>query len=222
MRRWSGIAGIVFVVLAIVSRVVRGSTPDPTKRDALARFTAFYADKSHNTHALVAVVLGFIGLFAFAWFLGGLWSVLRQAEGAATAPLIVVLAGGAAFIALGVVFHVFADGVGVTLHFAKGYSIDKGFDPGTAVLMSSMAQGTFLGSMLAVGAATAAVGVVIVRTRAFPVWSAWIGIAIAVLCLPTIPPLTFIAAVLLAIWTLVMSGLMLRADLRPIAIVPEA
>jgi hypothetical protein len=222
MRRWSGIAGIVFVVLAIVSRAVQGSRPDPTKRDALSRFTAFYTDKSHNTHALVAVVLGFIGLFAFSWFLGGIWSLLRQAEGATTVPLIVVVVGGAAFVSLGMVFHVFAEGVGVTLHFGKGYTIDKGFDPGTALLMSSLAQGAFLGSMLAVGAATAAAGVVIVRTRALPVWLAWIGIAIAVLCLPTIPPLTFIAAVLLAVWTLVTSGLMMRRDMRPAPIASSA
>lgn len=215
MRRWSGIAGIVFVILAFGSRVVRGSMPDPAGRDALARFTAFYSDKSHNTHAVVAVVLGFIGLFAFAWFLGGLWAVLRQAEGAATAPLIVVVARGAAFVALGVVFHLFADGVGVTLHFGKGYTVDKGFDAGTAVLMSSIAQGAFLGSMLAVGAATAAAGVAMVRTRVFPIWLAWIGFAIAILCLPSVPPLTFIAALLLAIWTLVTSGLMLRGDTPP-------
>lgn len=222
MRRWSGIAGVMFVVLAIVSRAVRGSMPDSNKRDALARFTAFYTDKSHNTHAVVAVVLGFIGLFAFAWFLGGLWSVLRQAEGAATAPLIVVVAGGAAFVALGMAFHVFADGVGVTLHFAKGYTVDKGFDAGTALLMSSMAQGAFLGSMLAVGSATAAAGVVIVRTRALPTWLAWIGIVIAILCLPTIPPLTFVAALLLALWTLVLSGLLIRGDTGPTPLTAEA
>src|SRR5438552_17778766 len=43
MRRWSGIAGVVFVVLAFASRAVRGSVPDTDTRDALARFTKFYA-----------------------------------------------------------------------------------------------------------------------------------------------------------------------------------
>jgi hypothetical protein len=215
MRRWSGIAGIAFVVLAIVSRAVRGSLPDFTKRDALTKLTTYYADKSHNDHAVVAVALGFIGLFAFAWFIGGLWSELRRAEGAATMPTIIVAVGGAAFVALGMVFHIFSEGLGVTLHFAKGYTVDKGFDAGTALLMSSLAQGAFLASMLAVGAATAAAGVVMLRTRALPVWLAWLGVAIAVLCLPTIPPLTLIAAVLLAIWTLVTSGWMIRAGAPP-------
>lgn len=209
MRRWSGIAGVVFVVLAVASRAVRGSLPDGNKRDALARFAKFYADKTHNDHALVAVALGFIGLFAFAWFLGGLWSLLRSAEGGPTMPTIVVAVGGAAFVALGMVFHLFSDGLGVTMHFSKGYTIDKGFDAGTALLLASLATGAFLASMLAVGAATAAAGLVILRTRTLPVWLAWIGIAVAVLCLPAIPPLTLLAAVLLGVWILVISGFMI-------------
>jgi hypothetical protein len=143
MRRWSGIAGLVFVVLAFASRAVRGSVPDTDTRDALARFTKFYADSTHNDHALVAIVLGFLGLFAFAWFLGGLWSMLRTAEGGATMPTIIVAVGGAAFIALGMVAHVFSEGVGVTMHFSKGYTIDHGFDPGTALVMASLGAGAF-------------------------------------------------------------------------------
>jgi hypothetical protein len=219
MRRWSGIAGMVFVVLAVASRAVRGSLPDSNKRDALARFTKFYANKTHNDHALIAVGLGFIGLFAFAWFLGGLWSTLRSAEGGPTMPTIVVAVGGAAFVALGMVFHVLSDGLGVTMHFSKGYTIEKGFEPGTALLMASLATGAFLASMLAVGAATAAAGVVILRTRTLPVWLAWIGIAVAVLCLPGIPPLTLLAALLFAVWTLVISAFMIQAGDR---VKPEA
>jgi hypothetical protein len=38
MRQWSGVAGIVFVVLAIVSRAVASGLPDSRSGDALARF----------------------------------------------------------------------------------------------------------------------------------------------------------------------------------------
>ena len=214
MRRTSGIAGIVFVVLAFVSRVVPGNVPDPDSRDAIAKFAKFYADSSHNDNAVIGFVLGVVGLFAFAWFLGGLWSSLRNAEGAATTPTIIVAVGGAAFVALGMTYHAFADGVGVTLHFSKGYTISQGFDPGTAILFTSVAQGIFLASMLAVGATTAAAGAVILRTRALPVWLAWVGLVIAALCLATIPPLTFIAAILLAVWVLVISVLMIQAEMR--------
>ena len=57
-------------------------------------------------------------------------------------------------------------------------------------------------------------GGVILRTRALPVWLAWVGLVIAALCLATIPPLTFIAAILLAVWVLVISVLMIQAEMR--------
>jgi len=209
MRRWSGIAGIAFVVLAFVSPAIQGSVPDTNNRHAVQKFVAFYADKSHNDQALVSVVLGLIGLFFFAWFLGGLWSSVRGAEGGVTAPTIVVAIGGAAFLALGLLAHVFGNVQGVALHFDKDYRAQHLFDPGTAMLLSDLAMGTFLAAMLAMGAATSAAAVVIRRTRVFPVWLAWLGFAIAVLALPVIPPLTFLAALLLAVWTIAISVLFL-------------
>jgi hypothetical protein len=61
-------------------------------------------------------------------------------------------------------FHILSGGLEVTLHFSKGYTVTKGFDPGTTVLLASLAQGAFLASMLAVGSATAAAGLVILRS----------------------------------------------------------
>ena len=216
MRRWAAIAGFVFVVLAVVSRAVRGNIPDPgsNKVDALAKYTKFYADKSHSSHALVALVLGFVGLFAFAWFLGAVWSTLRNAEGGATMPTIIVAIGGAAFIALGLAEHAFADVMGITLHFSKGFREGGGFNAGTALLFNSLSFGIFMAAMLAIGAATAAAGIVILRTRVWPVWLGWVGIAIAVLCLPVIPPLSLLGGLLLAVWTVAIGILLIRADLR--------
>src|SRR5204862_535923 len=101
MKRWSGLAGIVFVVLAVISPLLRGGVPGTDKADAMAKFTRFYADSSHQSAALASAITGVIGLFFFAWFLSGLWSLLREAEGAPATPTIIVAVGGAAFIALG-------------------------------------------------------------------------------------------------------------------------
>jgi hypothetical protein len=212
MRRWSGIAGIVFIGLVVASRLVGGSLPDPEKRNALAKFVNYYADSAHNDRAVAAVVLGFLGLFAFAWFLGGLWSELRRAEGAASIPTIVVVAGGAAFVALGITEHVLSGVVGVTLSFSKGYTLHHGFDAATALLLNEAGRGAFLGAMVAVGAATTAAAVIILRTGVFSRWVAWLGIALAVLCLPAIPFLTFIAAILLALWTAAISATLIRTE----------
>src|SRR3989442_4421586 len=88
MRRWSGIAGIVFVALAVASAGMQNSRPNTLKVGAVQKFVNFYANKSHNTHDLVSTVLGIIGLFFFAWFIGGLWSMLRDAEGTTSAQTI--------------------------------------------------------------------------------------------------------------------------------------
>ena len=82
--------------------------------------------------------------------------------------------------------------------------------PDPAGGMQRISQGIFLASMMAVGAATAAAGIVILRTRVWPVWLAWVGFLIAVLALPVIPPLSFLGALVLALWALVISVLLLR------------
>ncbi|HEV8296864.1 MAG TPA: hypothetical protein VGQ20_06205 [Acidimicrobiales bacterium] len=206
MKRVAGVAGLVFVVLAFVARFVAGDRPDPSGDNAPAKFAEFYADSAHQTRALVSTVLGVIALFAFLWFLGGLWSRLRNADGDATTPTIIVAAGGAAFFALGVVSHLANDILGITLKFSDGYELD----PGLAVVLSFLGDGAFMASMVAVGAATAAAGVIILRTNALPKWLAWIGFALAVLSLPLFPPLSFLAALLLAVWVVAASIVLLR------------
>jgi len=206
MRRWSGVAGILFVALAVISPLIRGSVPGTDKADAMAKFARYYADSSHQSQALASAITGIIGLFFFAWFLGGLWSLLREAEGAPATPTIIVAVGGAAFIALGALEHVVHNTIGITLHFSDGYRLD----PGLALVLEDLGTGIFLASMLAVGAATAAAGFVILRTRVLPVWLAWVGFLIAVLALPVIPPLSFLGALVLALWALVVSLLLLR------------
>jgi hypothetical protein len=209
MRRWSAAAGIVFVVLAFVSRLAEGRAPDPESHNAVAKFASFYASSAHDKRALVAVVVGIIALFAFAWFAGGLWVLLRAAEGVPSAPLIVAAVGAATFVALGITSHVLTDTIGLTLHFAKGYAVGHGFDPATALVMNAAGRGMFLGAMVGAGLFTAGAAVVILRTRALPAWLGWLGIVIAVACLPTIPPVSAIAALLLALWTLAASVLMI-------------
>jgi hypothetical protein len=209
IRRWSGIAGIVFVVLAVLSAIVRGSIPDTSKRNAVEKFLRFYANKSHNTHAIVAVTLGFIGLFFFTWFLGGVWSAIREADGRVSAPTIIVAIGGAVFVAMGFAYHAVDNIQGITLHFDKGYRASCVFNPGTAILLNDLALGLRMASMLGIGAATAAAGVVIRRTRVFPGWLAWVGFVIAVLALPVIPPLSLLSSLLFAVWTIVISVIFL-------------
>src|SRR2546423_7121189 len=96
MRRLSGVAGIAWVVLAFASRLVRGSVPDPSSKHATQKMADFYATKAHQSHALTGAVLGLLGLFFFAWFIGGVVDRLRDAQGSPGAAVILVVRARAA------------------------------------------------------------------------------------------------------------------------------
>ena len=206
MRRLSGIAGLVFVVLAIGAKAVRGSVPSTDSRDAPAKFARFYAVHSHSTHALASAVIGLLAMFFFAWFLGGLWSVLREAEGSVTMPTILIAVGGAGFFVMGMFGHLTNSVIGVTLHFDKGYRLDTGL----AIVMQELSTGAILAAAMAAGVMTAAAGWLILRTRALPAWIAWIGFVVTVTALPVVPPLAFLGLIVLAVWTTATSVVLLR------------
>lgn len=209
MRRWAGIAGILFVILAVLSRLVEGRRPDTNAKDAIRKLTRYYAKTSHLNHGLVAVILGLIGMFFFLWFLAGLWSALRAAEGAATMRTGAILAGGSVFAAVGGLAHEFGNVVGDALKFSDAYKLDAN----SAIVLDRIAHGAFALAMIAVGVTTAAAGLVILRTRILPAWLAWSGFLIALLALPVVGLLTAVSAGLLAIWVVATSIFMLTGRL---------
>ncbi len=64
--------------------------------------------------------------------------------------------------------------------------------------------------MIATAAAALGAGLVARRTRALPGWLLWIAVAMTVLALPAIPPLSFVAAILFAVWVIVISVVLIR------------
>jgi len=208
-RRWSGIAGILFLACAIASVAVHGSFPDTLKANALTKIASFYADRSHDSHAVLAVVLGFIGLFFFTWFLGGLWSTLRDAEGTTSAPTVILAVGGAAFFALAAGAHMFNNVTGISAHFDKAYHQP---DPKIALTMLDLGTGAILASAMAAGTMTLAALVLIRRTRALPIWIAWLGLAVTVLALPVVPPLARLSGLVLAVWTVAISVVFVTSE----------
>ena len=207
MRRWAGIAGIAFVVLAFAAQLVQGDVPSTETGDATERFARFYADEDNYGRAALAAVLGLVGQFAFLWFVGGLWSTLRTTT-ATTTPSIVVALGGASFFVLGTLEHLVDNVVGIILNFSESGGYQP--DPGLALTLSALAGGIFLAGMIAAGATTLAAGLMIRQTAVFPRWLLWVGVAITVLSLTTIPLLSFIAALLLAVWVVIVSAEMIR------------
>src|SRR6476661_1564421 len=76
-ERYAAAAGIAFVVLVLASAFLPGVPP--ATDDPVSDIHAFYAD--HRTALLLATYLGGLATIFSLWFLSGLRSVLRRAEG---------------------------------------------------------------------------------------------------------------------------------------------
>ncbi|MDX6699512.1 MAG: hypothetical protein QOE65_2909 [Solirubrobacteraceae bacterium] len=109
-RRLGGLAGIMFVVIAIVAFVLPGTPP---KADEVAKISTFFADK-HDQILASNYALGLAFMF-FLIFAGALRTHLGAASGDGLRPGAVLLGSAAAAVALvvagaavlnGAVFHV--------------------------------------------------------------------------------------------------------------------
>ena len=62
--RWAGVAGIVFVVLVVITIVVSGSPP--MGDDAVSKIRDYYID--HRSSLLWANLVGIVGIPFILWF----------------------------------------------------------------------------------------------------------------------------------------------------------
>ena len=73
-ERYGPAAGLVFVVLVLISAFIAGIPPQPT--DTPRKIHEFYRD--HERALKAGVFLSGVGAVAFLWFLVSLWSRLRE------------------------------------------------------------------------------------------------------------------------------------------------
>lgn len=167
--RWAAVAGLVFTALVLASFFM----PEVPSSDTPAEDIAARLAADSSGHRL-SLLLGFLSDVAFLVFLAGLWSRLRRVEGPAGMSAALVLAAGAAFVALMLI----SGGLHLALvQYASGGQHDPAMLPaltvvnqwvGAAILAPSVAM--FLGATLA-----------ILTTRALPLWLGWLAAATAVL-----------------------------------------
>ena len=167
--RWAAVAGLVFTALVVASFFM----PEVPSSDTPAEDIAARLAADSSGHRL-SLLLGFLSDVAFLVFLAGLWSRLRRVEGPAGMSAALVLAAGAAFVALMLI----SGGLHLALvQYASGGQRDPAVLPaltvlnqwvGAAILAPSVAM--FLGATVA-----------ILTTRALPLWLGWLAAATAVL-----------------------------------------
>jgi hypothetical protein len=214
--------GIVFVVLLVVSIF---ALPAPPKIDVPAGNVATYF-QNHQDGVRASTFIGMIAAFFFLWFLGSLRSFLRVAEGQTGRLSSVLFAGGVATAALAAVGST-AMTMGALRPETNPQILQALYDLNVYVLV----VGSFT-----LAAYAAAGGMVVLRSRALPVWLGWGGLLVGLLQLlsaigifgstsnafnPHDGVVAFAAFIGFVLWTLAASVLLVRrAGLQTPAVAP--
>jgi len=77
LRLWSSLAGLVFVVLAVVGSALLFDGPSDSSP---AKMTSWYQSSSNRTHIHIGWILTGLGLFALIWFVAALRERIRESE----------------------------------------------------------------------------------------------------------------------------------------------
>lgn len=168
--RSAGWAGIAFMALSTLWAVVQVSVgPPELGKTSTEEFAAFYDDQSNRISLILASLSLALAGFALLWFLGGLRSVLRRAEGESEALSTTVVVAGAILGGLLFVFNA----INVAIAWALEESDHFEFDPNSARLLEGLSyllaiQGAFVGAVF-VGAASK----VFRKAAIYPAWVAW-------------------------------------------------
>jgi hypothetical protein len=200
--RWAPISGIAFVAMYVVGMIV-SRTPDSS--DPAQTIAAYYPDsKSHRVSMIVAMYVLIGAAMLFLWFLSGLRSRLRAAEGEDRTLSTLAFGAGVVFVVFLSIGAIALASVPASMSFAENH-VAVGAD--TIEILMSLGYGAILvGAMLSAAVMIFAVSVLTLRTAVLPKWSAWVGLLAAIALLFAV---VWIPQVALLIWMLCVSGAML-------------
>jgi hypothetical protein len=165
LEKMSALAGVVFVVLSVIGAFIAGSPP--AVADTKRQIVAFTTD--HQDSLKVASYLGGLGIVFFLFFLGVVWTRLRQAEGGSGRLAATAVMGGVATAAIAAVSFAIS-GYGA-LHPGESWRTYR---------LSAVVLGYV--SFAAV-VFTEATSIVIMRTKFLAAWLGWFGGVVALLWL---------------------------------------
>ncbi|MCA1713430.1 MAG: hypothetical protein LC789_18040 [Actinobacteria bacterium] len=168
-NRWTGVAGILFGLIFFAAGALAGSTPNSSASDAPARYLRYWTEGNHADRArLAGLVMTYVVVLLLA-FAAGLRERLRGVDvgplpsfvlAAGTACAVLIVAGAQASVAVG------------------GASADTDafkVDGNSALLFDHLGYGIMAPGLMAGAAMAVAVGLVTLRTRVLPAWTAWLG-----------------------------------------------
>jgi hypothetical protein len=204
IEKWAALAGVVFVVLSVVGAFIAGSPPKVSDHDPkIIKYT------TDNRDALrIAAYLAGIAVAFFLFFLGVVWTKVRQAEGGNGRLAVTALAGGVATAAIASV------GFGISAYGAL-HPVESPF----TYRLSAIIFGLLSFAILVFVEASS---IVIIRTKFLPAWLGWLGMLSALLWLiggaavatenDTIFVFGFVAFLVWALWLLILSVMLFRTS----------
>jgi hypothetical protein len=164
--RWGGLAGLAFVVLALLGRFLPGNPPTVDESDSA--ITAWFTD--NRGMILTSALMWAAAAGLVIWFASAFAEAMRERDERSDVHLALlagsVLVGGAIF-------------VNATLTAATAFGID-GRDAGLTMMMYEATQvmTTMIGFAAALPLAAAGIGVL--RTRLMPNWLGYLALLAAV------------------------------------------
>jgi hypothetical protein len=201
LARWQRVeplAGIVFVVLAVISLATASGEEFLAEPEEVADY---FLD--HSGRIMVAEILGGFAIFAFFWFVGAVRNRLRVPQTPEGGLPALAFGGGIAAATLVLVANA------VTMAGAFRADEDGRIDPSVAAALndiSSLIVG--IAAPVALAVFVAATGIVSITTGVLPKWLGWASLLIALGFL--IPYISFIFWLPFGVWVLVVSVLLYR------------
>jgi MFS family permease len=204
-RRVTPLAGLISVVLFVVSVFIQESGDSPDDNASGAQIAAYFADNLERL-AIAAIAWG-LAVIALIWFLDGLRTHVLPASGQ-LARLTYGFGFGTALFAL-------ASAMPDVAGALASDNLDRNLTPGAAEVFNNLGDGFFIAAELMLGGFFLAVGLASVRARALPVWVGWISLVLAVVAV--ILPIGWAVLVFgLPLWVLLVSALLwLRREPSP-------
>ncbi len=208
LERYAPAAGLVFVVVVLVSSFVAGSPPG--LNDGPGEFADYFAD--NDARIRWAQFLNILALVPFLWWIGSLWSILRRAEGGA--PRLTVAAGLGSVVAATCVM------IGSAAMSTAAFR-EAGLGPDGLKLFTTLSFTMTAAGAGGVATLVVASSVIVLRSRALPVWIGWLGLVsgavwiVAGLALVStrdaVTVFGFIGFLLWLVWIIAVSVSMLRS-----------
>lgn len=198
LDRWSGLAGIIAVILLAAGAALFGVYDYlPSSESLTERLT------EGNAMVSAGGYLGVVGAFFLIWFAGSLYRILRTREGGSGWLSTLVVGGG---VAAGTVLAI---GFSAIVSSAARAGTAEGIPPDEALALYDLySQMLGLAFAVAIAVHIAAVAVLSLRTAVLPAWFAWISLVVVV---GLLSPLSYVALAAVIVWLVVMSLWSVRA-----------